>query len=408
MGVALRLMTMAASVAAVSASSAWNASHWELVLLTEAAKTGAVCLDGSPGGYQIRPGKPGNDRWVVFHQGGGWCNSDESCAARANTALGSSNHPNQYSWGQAYSDPYEGSQLFVTPPFDTATLVYALYCDGGSWAGNAVAPVMAKPNTSAPAQKVFYRGRPLLDALYENLLGAGLSSASELLFAGCSAGALTVYIHADYIASKMPKTVKTVAFADAMFSIDTPDAKGSLAAPERFAWIFTGMNCSASVDQDCLKANPNGTACMFGANTAPFVKTPLFVLNSKYDTWQAGGIIGAGTCGNKISSCPAAIQTFWKAYGMKMVDTLKSLPSQHGGFLSNCQAHCQSGSGAWHDSTIDGTSMGAAFSSWYNATMARLDGRGVASELQASNSSAATHRYYEACDSVTTCGTDKC
>ena len=43
---------------------------------------------------------------------------------------------------------YEGSQLFRTPPFATATLVYALYCDGGSWAGNAKDPVIAKPNST--------------------------------------------------------------------------------------------------------------------------------------------------------------------------------------------------------------------------------------------------------------------
>jgi hypothetical protein len=411
------LLSAAATAPVPAAAAPWNASKWELVLLTEAAKTaGAVCLDGSPGGYQIRPGKPGNDRWVVFHQGGGWCNSDENCAARANTALGSSNHPNKYSWGATYSDPYEGSQLFLTPPFDTATLVYALYCDGGSWAGNATAPVMARPNSSAPMQKVFYRGRPLLDALYTHLLGAGLSSASELLFGGCSAGALTVYMHADYVASRMPRTVKVVALADAMFSIDTPDAQGSLAAPERFAWIFTGMNCSGSVNQECLRANPNGTACMFGASTAPFVKTPLFVLNSKFDTWQAGGIIGAGKCGSKITTCPPAIQSFWKSYGMRMVETLKALPPQHGGFLSNCQAHCQAGSGAWHSRTIDGTSMGGAFTSWYNTTMAALrvggdsdddDGLPVASR-RLGNSSTAAHRYYEACDSVTTCGADRC
>jgi hypothetical protein len=46
----------------------WNASKWSLVMLTDAAKTGAVCLDGSPGGYYIRPGLPNNSRWVVFHQ----------------------------------------------------------------------------------------------------------------------------------------------------------------------------------------------------------------------------------------------------------------------------------------------------------------------------------------------------
>jgi hypothetical protein len=185
---------------------------------------------GSPGGYQIRKGAPGDTRWVVFHQGGGWCVSDESCAARANTDLGSSTAgPHKYSWGPTFSDPYEGSQLFQTPPFDTATLVYALYCDGGSWAGNAKDPVMAKPNSTAPPQKIWYRGRPLLDALYDHLLAAGLAQASEFLFAGCSAGGLTVYMHADYIASRMKKEAPSttmVALADAMFSIDTPDSQG--------------------------------------------------------------------------------------------------------------------------------------------------------------------------------------
>ena len=84
----------AALLPTVTASSSpqsrgdWNASKWELVLLTEAANTtGAVCLDGSPGGYQIRRGKPGNTRWVVFHQGGGWCYSDEICAAVSTHAI---------------------------------------------------------------------------------------------------------------------------------------------------------------------------------------------------------------------------------------------------------------------------------------------------------------------------------
>merc|ERR1711964_282748 len=84
------------------------------------------------------------------------------------------------------------------------------------------------------------------------------------------------------------------------------------------------MNCSASVNQRCLAANPNGTACMFGANTAPYIVTPTFVLNSKYDTWQAGGIIGAGKCGNNISNCSAALQAFWAGYGSRMVSILQS------------------------------------------------------------------------------------
>ena len=42
----------------------------------------------------------------------------------------------------------------------------------------------------------------------------GLASATDLLFGGCSAGGLTSYVHADYVANRMPSTVKTLAVAD--------------------------------------------------------------------------------------------------------------------------------------------------------------------------------------------------
>jgi hypothetical protein len=172
------------------------------------------------------------------------------------------------------------------------------------------------------------------------------------------------------------------------------------------------MNCSASVNQACLAANPNGTACMFGANTAPFVQTPLFVLNSKYDTWQAGGIIGAGKCGNNITSCSLPIQKFWAGYGNRMVAILKGLPPQHGGFLSNCQAHCQTGSGGWSSTTVDGTSMGDAFLGWHSSTLAAWDKQerssgGMSVRVRRTVGNATGHRYYETCD-IKQCGTDTC
>ena len=79
----------------------------------------------------------------------------------------------------------------------------------------------------------------------------------------------------------MVAQVKTVAPADAMFSLHTPSFTGSMAYPADMQWIFQTMNCSGSVNQACLaKHTRNGSVCMFGANTDRFVKTPLFVLNS--------------------------------------------------------------------------------------------------------------------------------
>ena len=57
----------AAPIAEGAARAAPGPSAWQRVLLTDAAqKRGAVCLDGSPGGYFIRRGDP--SRWILFMQ----------------------------------------------------------------------------------------------------------------------------------------------------------------------------------------------------------------------------------------------------------------------------------------------------------------------------------------------------
>jgi hypothetical protein len=195
--------------------------QWELVFLTDAAKRGAVCIDGSPGAYYIRTanaaGLPSDpQRLVLFMEGGGWTHSLNASVARAETDLGSSKrYP-------PTPTRMEGVQMFGTAPFDTHTIVYAKYCDGGSWTGALSNPPLTVGNTT-----LYFRGRGLLDGLFEDLFAhQGLASAQELLFAGCSAGGLTTYIHADAVAARMrarAPQAKVLALADAMFSLNHDD-----------------------------------------------------------------------------------------------------------------------------------------------------------------------------------------
>jgi len=63
----------------------------ELTLLAGAREKGAVCLDGSPPGYHLQRGfGSGAHNWLVYLQGGGWCNTTESCSERKMTEFGSS------------------------------------------------------------------------------------------------------------------------------------------------------------------------------------------------------------------------------------------------------------------------------------------------------------------------------
>ena len=87
--------TLAAFAAAVSAAPPPPAADEIVahrVLLTEAAKSGAVALDGSPPMFYITNASSAASRakWHVYLEGGGWCESTASCAKRANSTLGSS------------------------------------------------------------------------------------------------------------------------------------------------------------------------------------------------------------------------------------------------------------------------------------------------------------------------------
>ena len=89
-----------------------------------------------------------------------------------------------------------------------------------------------------------------------------------------------------------------------------------------------------------------------------------------------------------------------------MVETLVGLPAQHGGFLSNCQAHCQTG-GNWASATVDGMLMGTAFATWYNHTMAGGNPSAPGAAVAVRGSNATDHRYFESC-AIGPCGADRC
>ena len=131
----------------------------------------------------------------------------------------------------------------------------------------------------------------------DNLLHVqGMAQATHLLYGAVQRGTHSLYLrlHTDHVAVMMPSTTQTLAIVDAMFSLNSNSYADVNLFPRRMAWGFRAWNVAASVNQDCLKSygEANGFQCMFGANAAAFVTTPLFVVNSKYDTWQEQAIIG--------------------------------------------------------------------------------------------------------------------
>ena len=268
--------------------------------------------------------------------------------------------------------------MFTSTHFINATIIYAMYCTGDSWTGNNSTATYYN-NT-----RIYYEGRHMLDTLFTTLQPL-LSSATSVLISGCSAGGLTAYLHADYLATFLPPPPATptlLALADAMFVLNVSAYPGGSATTylrAMYLWGYTAWNASSSLNAGCLAhyGAENGVACLYGGNVAPFVQTPLMVVQSRYDTWAEISTMGLPT-----SQCPGSVaangsitlclpqypaqEAFWMAYGEVLGNAAAALPPRHGVFLTNCPMHCQTGVG-WGDPSNGGDTptLGQAVDIWW-------------------------------------------
>ena len=155
---------------------------------------GAVCLDGSPGiMYVDRGSEPAG--FFIYMQGGGWCQTAEECAQRANTTLGSSTQ-----WPASQPFPWRETSVLMTrnaslnPLMSKWTYVFLPYCDGASFAGDTASGGLHS------------RGLRIRQAVVAELRhSVGFGAATDVVIGGCSAGAAAVYMHLDWFAAQAPQ-----------------------------------------------------------------------------------------------------------------------------------------------------------------------------------------------------------
>jgi len=234
-----------------------------------------------------------------------------------------------------------------------------------------------EPVRTASGGLIYYRGQQLFDALMDNLLTVqGLDMARTLVYAGCSAGALTAYLHADQVAARLPPTVQLMALADGMFALPAPAWNGEPLIERAFSWALNAWNASGSLPAACLKHHGLDGAwrCLLGGEVARFVRVPLFTIGSKWDLWQGCAIIGAN---GTIGDVAPPVREYWLRYGQEMQRALEELPASSAFFVTGCVAHCQTGSartdpwsrGAYNGTSINETLIESSVGAWYTTQL---------------------------------------
>ena len=311
----------------------------------------ARCIDGSAAAYYFRPGSgSGAIKWIVFHEGGGWCISLSDCRKRAGTALGSSvNYTNEL----VLPDELLSANETKNPLLHNWNVAYLTYCDGGSFVGDAAA--------NDATGTLHFRGRAIREAAHAALVADhGLAHASEVIVSGGSAGGLAAFLHADWWCDTLGATTaangalrKCSALPDSGFFLDYEYQRAKVVPPPGsihggyyrayMEWAFDAFNASGGLHVDCVAAMASiGTPnlCMFAEHTAPFVHTPLFVLQSEYDSWQRYFVLDSSSEDQHLGDNITA----------RLVANVIDAHPQNGMFLSVCGYH----TGGWGWLKIDG------------------------------------------------------
>lgn len=348
--------------------------------IDNAQDLGAVCLDGTPAGYYLKTGSE-TDKWQIYFEGGGWCYSEQDCFGRSSTNLGSSSR-----WPDAEgAGGLLDANCDVNPTFCNWNLVYIKYCDGNSFSGNRDDPVVVN------GKPLYFRGRRIIDAVLADITTKhDFGSAQEVLLTGCSAGGLSTYLHVDYVGSQLPASVhKYRAAPISGFFLDHLNVDGIPVYGNQMKNIFQLANSTNGLNDACIaaKAVDDQWQCNMAPHVLPYIQSPIFVLNSMYDSWQSGCILSAepvvndkpGTNGNCSAAegwaacsyspehCNAQQIGDYNEFGQSLEQLVKgALKKTDGAWLTSCHTHCEAqDSNAYTKFKIQGVSMSDAVGKWW-------------------------------------------
>eukprot|EP00753_Platysulcus_tardus_P000836 PLAT10740.1.p1 GENE.PLAT10740.1~~PLAT10740.1.p1 ORF type:complete len:394 (+),score=163.45 PLAT10740.1:34-1215(+) len=319
----------------------------KLVLLTaqQAAAGQARCLDGSPRGYYTRL-VPGETRWMIYLQGGGACSHQSTCQARSKTALGSSKY-----WNSTMTMiRMQNGSTTANPKFARWNQVFIPYCTGDVHGGRVAA--------SSATWNFFFEGHTGLVTLLQHMEDTlGLAHVSELVVTGGSAGGWGTFLNIDYIASRYPHARVTgvpVAgwFLDAhpYSNKTTPFSTGVQAIVQLYD-LFLNPSCVAAHRPSLA------FRCAIAQYAYPYIRTPLFIVESQYDAYQLFVLQGV-PFGYNNATCA------YDAYFSDAMRTslLHQLRKTDGLFLPSCFLHDQGP----FDTHIDGLNYNASLVQWYD------------------------------------------
>ncbi|KAL0310395.1 UNVERIFIED_CONTAM: Pectin acetylesterase 8 [Sesamum calycinum] len=208
------------------------------------------------------------------------------------------------------------------PDFYNWNRVKVRYCDGASFTGDVEAV--------NPVTKLHYRGARVFLAVMEDLLAKGLKNAENAL---------------------LPMGTKVKCFSDAGYFINTKDVSGAQHIEAFYHDIVSTHGSAKNLPRSCT-SRMKPSLCFFPQYVAREIRTPLFIINAAYDSWQIKNILAPGVadphgtwhnCKTDINKCSSTQLRTMQGFRLEFLRALYGLgfSTSRGYFINSCYAHCQ-------------------------------------------------------------------
>ncbi|KAH0646735.1 hypothetical protein KY290_034331 [Solanum tuberosum] len=311
-----------------------------MTLLQNATAQGAVCLDGSPPAYYLHRGfDSGLSNWIVFLDGGGWCESISDCQGRKTTENGSS----KYMMNQTNFLGILHNTTKLNPDFYNWNKVWIGYCDGSSFTGDI--------DEVDPEKKLYFRGARIFKAVMDELWSQGMQNAKNAILSGTSAGGLATILNCDKFKFFFSSDVKVKCVANAGFFINANTISGTPNIHKKYQQVVDLHGSIKNLPPSCT-STMEPSLCFFPQNVISFIETPLFIINSAYDAWQINNTLVPSNldpqhiwehCKVRISNCTLNQRTTIKAFGVEFLKAFDGLTPciTRGYFITSCHTHAQ-------------------------------------------------------------------
>lgn len=330
----------------------------------------AKCMDGTQAGYysQFASDTADSNKWVIYLNGGGECDSKDACVSQTSNSMGSSKY--FYPTSDAAYWFVGSDSCSANPEFCGWNHVFDPYCSQDLHSGQ-------RTEVSDDTWGLYFSGHHILTATLDDLDkatngGNSLKDATDIILQGVSAGGIGVWMNLDYLAHRYPKarvTGLTIAghyfYATYYNGTDHTDP-GGMADFRESAFPSTYALYDAFVDVSCKKAHErqglSPSACMLSNNSFPYIESESFVVQAQTDQV----VLTGHDCWPENHMYDSEEQAFMTTWHNNMTVALEPLMKadnpRNGVFAAACYTHTGFSS---TKPLIEGLSYNQAFLNFY-------------------------------------------